>query len=273
MTELIIALLDTEWRGINSLCADFDEATWSTPVALPGWTVKDCLSHMAGTESTLLGVDPPSVPIDHLEHVKSPFQEITEMPVELRRSWTGGEVLDDFRRITIRRVDQLSAMSEEDLAKVGWSPLGEAPYRDFMGVRLFDCWMHEQDMRRAADRPGHVTGPEVDTALNRFRAAVPYVVGKKAAAPEGATVVFATTGDGGICWTIAVTDGRAKVVGETEAERPDAATVTIDLPFTTFVALGGGRWSPDEARAHGPLDVAGDQELGERILANLAFTP
>jgi uncharacterized protein (TIGR03083 family) len=273
MAEVIIGLLDAEWRSISGLCESFDDSTWATPVALPGWTVKDCLSHIAGTESTLLGVEAPTVPVDHLDHVKSPFQELTEQPVELRRPWTGAEVFDDYRRIVTRRVDQLSAMTDDELSAVGWSPLGEAPYRVFMGVRLFDCWMHEQDMRRAAEQPGHVTGAEVDGALDRFRAAIPYVVGKKAGAPEGATVVFDLTGDGARCWTVTVTNGRAAVTGETPDDRPDQATTTITLPFTSFVALGGGRCSADEARDLAPLEVGGDKELAERILTNMAFTP
>jgi hypothetical protein len=142
-----------------------------------------------------------------------------------------------------------------------------------MGVRLFDCWMHEQDMRRAVEQPGHVTGAEVDGALDRFRAAIPYVVGKKAGAPEGATVVFDLTGEGARCWTVTVTDGRAKVTGETASARPEDVTTTITLPFTAFVALGGGRWTTEDARRTGALEVDGDKELAERILTNMAFTP
>jgi hypothetical protein len=32
-----------------------------------------------------------------------------------------------------------------------------------MHIRIFDCWVHEQDMRRATGRPGHLTGPVVHT--------------------------------------------------------------------------------------------------------------
>jgi uncharacterized protein (TIGR03083 family) len=164
-------------------------------------------------------------------------------------------------------------MSTEELDEVGWSPLGEVPYRTFMTVRLFDSWMHEQDVRRAVDRPGHCTGPEVDGALSRFRVAVPFVVGKRAAAPEGSTVVLSTTDGCELCWSITVTNGRAELTGTTVTERPAAVTTTITLPFSAFVALCGGRWTPDEARAAGPIDVAGDADLGERVLANMAFTP
>jgi uncharacterized protein (TIGR03083 family) len=273
MTDEIAELLDAEWHSVDDLCSSFDDGTWAIPAALPGWSVKDCLSHIAGVESSLLGEPMPAVDVSHLAHIVDPFQEITEAPVEFRRSWTGQQVLDDFRTITARRVDQLRAMTAAELDTVGWSPLGDVPYRVFMGVRLFDSWMHEQDMRRAADRPGHLHGVVVDRALDRFRAAVPFVIGKKAGAPEGSTVVIATTGDTELSWTIAVIDGRAKLTSESAGDRPPEPTVGITMPFTTLVALGGGRWNVGEARHAGPIELTGDDDLAERILANLAFTP
>ncbi len=138
------------------------------------------------------------------------------------------------------------------------------PYREFMMVRVFDSWMHEQDMRRALGRPGHLTGPVVDASLERFRAALGFIVGKKAAAPQGAAGVIATTGD-----NEQVVDGRATLV----ADPPPSPTVRIVLPFETFIALGGGRWNLEDALGAGGAELSGDEELGRRVLANMAFTP
>jgi hypothetical protein len=127
--------------------------------------------------------------------------------------------------------------------------------------------MHEQDIRRALGRAGHVDGPIVELALERFRGALGYVVGKKAGAPDGVSVVFALVG--GPSGAIAVeVDGRARVI---EAV-PDAPTVRLVLPFETFVARGGGRSTADEALAEGAV-FEGDEALGRRVLEALAFTP
>jgi hypothetical protein len=40
----------------------------------------------------------------------------------------------------------------------------------------------------------------------------------------------------------------------------------------TFTRLAGGRWTGDQARERGSLEVAGDVELGARVVDNLAFT-
>jgi uncharacterized protein (TIGR03083 family) len=159
-------------------------------------------------------------------------------------------------------------MTEDDWSRVGWSPIGEVPYRRFMVVRVFDTWMHEQDMRRAIGREGHLEGECAETALGHFTTALGFVVGKKAGAPQGSSVVFDITGPTPRRYSVVV-DGRARLVDPAT----DDPTVTIALPLTSFVALGGGRWSAEEARAAGGLEVSGDTDLGERVLANMGFTP
>ena len=92
-------------------------------------------------------------------------------------------------------------------------------------------------------------------------------MGKKAGAPDGSSVVFEL--DAGPRRSFAVVvDGRAKVVDDTPAD----PTVRLTIPFETFVALCGGRRSAADA-APGHMEIEGDEELGRRILAELAFTP
>lgn len=266
--EPVVDRLAEEWASIDALCDGFTEAEWQTPTALPGWTVKDCVSHVVGVERMLMGDPQPSVDVSHLPHLRDAFAASLETWVEERRCRPGAEVLAEFREQIPRRLEHLRAMTTEEFARPSLSPIGEVPYRDFMAVRLFDCWMHEQDIRRALERPGHLTGPVVDVALERFRAALGYVVGKRAGAPEGSSVVFVTTGGPGITFPVVV-DGRARLV----EQPPDDPTVRITLPFETFVALGGGRWDTEQARAAGGVTIEGDIPLGERVLASLAFTP
>lgn len=269
-SDPIADLLDEELGALSALGHELGDADWDVPTALPGWTVQDCFSHVVETERTLAGDPAAEADIAHLAHVERPFQQFTEPGVEARRGLPGAEVLAQLDEVWPRRIAALRAMTPAELDVPGWSPIGEVPYRDFMAVRVFDMWMHEQDVRRALGRPGHETGPAADRALDRFRAAVPFVVGKKAGAPDGSSVVFRCTGGNELVLAIAV-EGRARVVDE--ADLPGEPTTTITLPFGAFVALGGGRWTADEARAAGGVDVAGDVDLGDRILAGMAFTP
>ncbi len=194
-----------------------------------------------------------------------------EVGVEAWRPLPGSEVRARFGDIYPRRVAQLRAMTAEQMEAPSWSPIGEVPYRDFMVVRAFDCWMHEQDIRRVLDRPGDLAGPTVEPVLQRFRAALGVIVGKRAGAPEG-------TGPrdpdhrahrGRL--------GRGRGGPGIGASRSTSSTgppdTVITLPFEAFVALGGGRWDRARAEAAGGVVYEGDAELGRAVLDHMAFTP
>jgi uncharacterized protein (TIGR03083 family) len=176
------------------------------------------------------------------------------------------EVLATFRTLAAERLDQLRSYPVERFDEEGPSPVGRVPYRDFMAVRAMDTWVHEQDIRRAVGRPGHRSGPVVEVALQRFAAAMPFVVGKGAAAPDGSSVLFRLHGDSARDLALAVTDGRARLVGAPPAQ----PTVTLAMTTETWWCLGLGRWDGERARAEG-LVIEGDRALGERIVDRLAF--
>jgi len=270
VSEPVVQLLEQEWAEITALTETLSADEWSLPTALPGWSVKDNVTHIIGTESMLLGEPIPDVPVAHLAHVRDDFAAIGETWIEERRPRSVDEVKAEFASVTARRLAALQAMSSDELDVVGWSPLGEVPYRTFMGVRVFDCWMHEQDIRRAIQRPGHLDGPVVDKALERFEGALPFVVGKKAGVPTGSSVVFDVRGATARTYPVVV-DGRAALVAPADA--PASPTVTISLPLETFVALGGGRWTRDEAMATGDIEISGDESLGSKVLDCFGFTP
>ena len=91
-------------------------------------------------------------------------------------------------------------------------------------------------------------------------------MGKKAGAPEGSTVVFAIDGDADGPRGVAVADGRAKPAPP--AENP---TVAVHTDVDTYNALCCGRTDPAAALADGSVTLAGDEELGERVVLALAY--
>jgi uncharacterized protein (TIGR03083 family) len=268
--EPIVDVLDHIWSSTLEATEGLDEREWARPSELPGWTLKDCLSHVTTIEAGLLGEPPDPVPVDHLAHVVTSFQAMMEVGVEAWRPLSGAEVRARSADVLPRRVAQLRAMTDEEMSAPSWSPIGEVPYREFLAVRAFDSWMHEQDLRRALGRPGDLDGPSVEPALVRFRAAVPAVVGKRSGAPDGARIVVRTTGPTEL---ELVVEGRARLVDPAEVASWDRPTVAVTLPFEALVALGGGRWDRERAEAAGGVAYEGDAELGRRVLDSLAFTP
>jgi len=59
-------------------------------------------------------------------------------------------------------------------------------YGRFMRVRVFDCWMHEQDIRVALQRPSsdeELDVPASRLSLDEIAATMGFVVGKLGKAP------------------------------------------------------------------------------------------
>jgi uncharacterized protein (TIGR03083 family) len=270
VTEPVIAQLEAVWADIAELGDGLSAAEWNRPTDCPGWSVKDNVAHMIGTENMLRGVQPPAIEVGSPSHVHNDFGKFNEQWVLAYRNRTGADVLADFRAVTNARLDALRALPPEEWEKEGFTPEGRGPYRQFMEIRVFDCWYHDQDMREALDRPGFLDGPVADLSLRKIVVkGLPYVVGKKAAAPAGATIVFDVMGEPSIVAAVGVPpEGRATLLDEV----PGSPTVRVHLDRRTFARLAGGRWSGGRARADGTVKVEGDAVLGKRVVDRMAFT-
>lgn len=256
-----IGHLEATWQSIIDLCSDLTEEQWRTATGCPGWSVQDNVSHLIDYEAGALGRPRPEVPLPaDRQHLKNPMGESNEIGVEARRGRPGAEVLEELREVTSERSAQMRAMTAADLAEEIPTPAGMGTVADMLTLRVMDTWSHEQDIRRALGRPGHERGPSVDESVGYWSQFLPFVVGKKAGAPDGASVRF-EVGEQRIDVLV---DGRAKVVDALDGE----PTATIAMPATTFAALVGGRTdAPDD------VIITGDAELGRRVVDNLGFMP
>lgn len=275
--EPVVALLDEEWRAIAALGDELAPEEWDLPSECPGWSVRDLLSHMVGTERSLLGDATPPDP-GPAPHARNPMGAANEAWVAPRRALSGSKVLAEFREVTARRIAALSAFDESRWASPGPSPVGTVPYREFMQVRLMDCWVHEQDMRVATGRPGHRGGPVAQAALIRIASAMGFVVAKKAGAADGTSARFVLAGDPPRLLDVAVEGGRGRVGGLAAAPSPSShvaqasePSVVLDMDAELFWRLGCGRVSGEAALAAALVGIRGDVELGRSIVRNMAF--
>lgn len=263
----LVAQLDEVWASLAALGADLSDGEWHRPTACPGWDVAAQYAHVIGTESMLLGRPNPD-PVEAAEpaeHVRNQIGTFNEAWVAHFAPRTQAEVLDAFAEVTAARREALAAMTDADFDAPSWTPVGQADYRRFMQIRVFDCWVHEQDCRAAAARPGHGAGPAAEQSLDEIVRALGYVVGKKAGVPTASSIRFELVGDSPRRVDVEVGE-RARVVDAITGE----PSVTLTLPSGVFAALACGRLSP--ADAAGRVEVAGDAELAQRVVDHLAFT-
>ena len=275
--QQLVDMMEGVWRSIGELCDGLTEAEWKTPTDCPGWSVQDQVSHLAGSETGILGdPDPDHTPGEEaLAHTRSEQGRHNEMLVDFRRPWAGAQVLSDFRAKTARRVEFLRSRSDDDFAAEMQTPVGPAPMSEFISIRIMDAWVHEQDIRRALDRPGHYDSPAAAHALNRVIRAMPFVAARRAQAPDGATVVIDISGPAGRSISIGVDGGRGREIDPApgHGEPVEPPTVSIRLDAETFACLGCGRWDPDEVLRSGKVSIEGDTALGESIVRQMNIMP
>jgi uncharacterized protein (TIGR03083 family) len=263
--EPVVAALAEEWAAITELGAALSEAEWELPSECPGWSVRDLVSHLIGVERSLLGEPSPAVPTDRAPHVHNDMGALNEAWVAARRGLPGPAVLEEFSEVTGRRLEQLAGFPADRFDEIGPSPVGQVPYREFLHVRVMDCWVHEQDIRVATGRPGHAEGAPAEIALDRISSAMPFVVAKRAGAPDGSGVRFDLAGSPSRRMEVAVSDGRGALG---KLDHPD---VTLAMDAEVFWRLGCGRIGGQAALDAALVGMHGDTALGERVVRNMAF--
>jgi len=264
--DRVVATLGEEWSAIADLLARLDAGAWSA-VALPGWDVHDVLAHLVGTERSLDGSEIPAIPGGSQlgDHVRNDIGKVNEAWIFSLRDRPCLDLLADFRAITGRRLASLNAMSADEFFAASWTPAGDATYGRWMEIRVFDCWMHEQDIRAAAAVPGNETGPAAEQSLAEVIGALGYIIGKRGRAPDGSSVLIRLTGPIERDLQV-VTSGRAKVVDAL----PSDPTATIALSSSLFMRLAGGREDAEAALSR--MTLGGDVGLARQLATHLAFT-
>lgn len=256
------------WASLSDLLGTLPDDSWSTPTALPGWDVKDNVAHVIGTEAMLAGRPIPELTVDRAElpHVHNDAGAFNEAWVQSMRAVAPADVRSSFAEITTERLAALDAMSQEEWDAESFTPAGRSTYGRFMQIRVFDCWLHEQDIRDAVGVPGDETGLPVEVTLDELETALGFVVGKRAGVETGKSVRFELTDSTAVVRVVDVEVAeRAGVVDELVDP-----TVTIRLPVGSMMRLSAGRAALDAHRDRIRLD--GDVELGERVLGNLNYT-
>lgn len=261
--ELVITTLVEEWSVIDRLLSGLARDQWTLPSCLPGWRVTDIVAHLIGTEAALAGDPTPGTDVDvkSLPHVRNDIAAFNEQWVLALRDETPAAMLTRFREVTARRAEQLSAMSQADFDASSWTPAGPDTYARFMQIRIFDCWMHEQDIRVAAGVRGNEDGPMAEVSLGEAVRALGLIVGKRAGAPDGAIVRIELIEPLPRTLNVVV-DGRARLTDDP----PGPPTATLRMSSSLFLRLSGGR-----TKDHTGTELDGDRVLAQRVLDNLAF--
>lgn len=259
MTRQAIENLGRCFDSFDALVGGLTDEQWATPSLCPGWTVRGVTAHLGAIEHMLVG--------------KAPGSMTDSLPFDLVGEWlssvealSNADFLERYRATITTRRAELDAMTDEQLELPSATPVGPGTYGRFMAVRVFDYWVHEQDVRVPLGLPGHESGPAAEMAIDEIHMSLPYIVGKKVGLPDGTSIRFELTGPVERTMNVAVI-GRAGLV-----DTLDAPDVTLTTDSTTFALLACGRIDPQDPIDRERITWSGDPSLGEQAARNLRFT-
>lgn len=258
--------LEEVWASLARLGDSLTETDWKAPTECPGWSVQDNLAHVIGIESVILGRPEPEVVAPDRPHIRNEPGRANEVWVEAYRDRAGAEVLEEFRAVTAERLTALRG-PDMDFDAETWTPVGPGAVRDLLGFRIFDSWVHEQDMRRAVGKPGGWDGDAARVSLDRVASVMPMIVGKKVKPADGTIVVFEVVGPAARDVVIGMDGGRAGMLDAT----PGDPTVRIRLSGEAFLRLSSGRGDAEVILGSGAVEISGDTALGFTIIRSMNF--
>lgn len=247
------------WTSIDDLLTGLSDEQWRTPSLCEGWTVRDVVVHLGAVEKMMSGETPGSF-TDGV-----PFQKAMDWMEEVK-DLDDAELLARYRQVVAGRRAELATYGADALDIPSMTPVGPKTYGRFLAIRVFDFWVHEQDMRVPLGLPGHEGGPAAELALDEIEISLPYIVGKKVGLPDGMGMTIELTGPVERTMHVKV-DGRAANVDA--LDDPDVVLRTDSL---TFALLACGRIDPQGPIDDGRITWTGDDTWGEAAARNLAFT-
>ncbi|WP_353952168.1 maleylpyruvate isomerase family mycothiol-dependent enzyme [Knoellia sp. S7-12] len=239
----------------------------------PGWNVKDQFAHVVSLEAWVQGESVPDLDVSGRAHIRSGLGAVVEKYLESRRDRSLDELLEELESLSHSRIAHLEAesTSPEDPA-VG--PLGPTTLLGLMQTRIFDLWVHEQDIRGAIGRPGNLDSASAALTVKIIFASLPKVVARTAQVPPGQAVILDLTGPvvsrAGV--RVEEHDGKPHGIplfsGDTLVH-PDVVNTTITLSTQAATRRAAGR----VATADTHYTVVGDDEVARRVLDALVLAP
>ncbi|MFE9256405.1 maleylpyruvate isomerase family mycothiol-dependent enzyme [Streptomyces sp. NPDC006879] len=256
-------------EAISELVQPLAEGEWNRATPCPGWSVRDMVSHVIGIECEMLGDPRPihTLPRD-LRHVVDEFSRYMEVQVDVRRHHTAPEMTSELEYTIIRRCRQLRNEKRSPDALVR-GPLGkEVTLERALRMRVFDVWVHEQDLRFALGRPGNLDSPGAHVTRDLLLSQLPQVVARRASAPPHSAVVVDVHGPIEFLRTVRVdASGRGSIDGAPSL----GPAVTLATDWETYVRLACGRVKAPAVADR--IKVEGDRGLADAILREFVLAP
>ena len=259
--------MDHTWGSIIELAASLTPEELAEPTRCPGWDVHDQIAHVASLERLLAGGElAPEAPA--APYVRNPVGQRMERGVHALRGLSHAELVDVLRSA----IEARRAALQANPPRVGDQVLGvmgnPVPAERSLPIRVFDLWVHEQDIRVATSHPGNESGPGARVGRDAILQMLPSYWVEAAGARPGQSLQLVVTGALPFeRLIVAGPDGSADYA--VEGQEPADPDVRLELDWLDLVARANGRTAADES----PVQIAGDQAMGRAVVDALPMSP
>jgi uncharacterized protein (TIGR03083 family) len=255
--EIVRAIRDERRRTLSFL-RGLEPEQFDAPTALPGWRLREVIAHLITTDKA-------SVTGANLITVLGSMDRLERWNERQVPKWAGRSIRELLMGLDRwgRGIHRLARTMPSALYRLRVPTIfGRAPAGLLLWSRVYDEWIHRQDMRRALGLPDE----EVDLAspseflltaiVSEVLPKLPDLTGDLVISLEGAPIP----------------EWRYDLAAQTGAPTrgpSEAATARVAGPTGLFIMAAAGRGSFHELRADGTVKVEGDDELATRFLAHL----
>jgi uncharacterized protein (TIGR03083 family) len=259
--DWIIDALEDTWQKLEHAITGRDERDFDAMTSCPGWSVRDVVNHVTGTQLVWSGSSVPELTTALPPYVRNHQGEENEAMVASRRHHSAKEVIADFRYATTTTLSRLgrlplAAWDEPTRTAQGWRPLHLV-----LEMRVIDSWVHLQDIRDALLEPADDHGLGEEIVINHFEGAIPFVWATRVGAPEGALLRVNLVGRLARSVQVLVREGRGVAV----ASSAEVPLVEVTTAVALFWRRMAGRINAEAFLGASATDLRGDRDLGRRL--------
>jgi uncharacterized protein (TIGR03083 family) len=245
---------------------------WLKPTICAGWLVRDIAAHLLDGDLRRLSFTrdgmpppPPGSPIESHQDLVAFLNGLNAEWVRAARRMSP-QVLVDLLGLTGPQVSAFFTSLDPDgeaAFSVGWA--GESVSSNWFDIarEYTERWHHQQQIRDAVGAPGLRSRYWLHPVLETFVRALPYTY-RDAAAPEGACVVVAITGEAGGVWSLQRGESAWTLWAGEAAGAACHIAVDADAAWRLFTK------GIPRSTAGKHLRIRGDRGLGEVLFGALA---
>lgn len=257
-TEVVAAVRSRRARTIE-LLEGLAEPEWET-IVVPGWRVREVAAHLiTGDAGALNGR------MLRLGFKQRPMADIEAWNDTQVGRWADRPIPSLLQALERwgRRIARVLALAPGPVARRRIpTPLGKGSLLWLAGLRVYDEWVHGEDVRRAFGRPSD-DGPEAVLPVARqLLATMPFRTLPRIS-PAATGLV-----------TVRLTDPEIPAVGVDLDERRYGTTIgggtVVTARSAPLIMVAAGRDAWRDAEAAGAIHIEGDLEPAETLLDALA---